>query len=254
MEVSTKTSWDAELYEAKHNFVWKFGTGVVDLLDPKPGEKILDLGCGTGQLTQKIAERGAEVVGFDSSPEMIGQARQNFPKIRFLLGNGAHMSFSGEFDAVFSNAALHWMTDADSVIRGIAAALRPGGRLAAEFGGKGNIAHILTAIETVLVRYYSGAIPAGRTYFPSIPEYGGLLEAHGLELQFGQLFDRPTPLGPDGMEDWIRQFKWYYFEGLLREQRTKALAEVIEELRPKLWDGAQWTVDYRRLRIVAVKR
>ena len=254
--MSAKTSWDAELYEAKHNFVWKFGSGVVDLLGPKPGERILDLGCGTGQLTQKIADCGAEVVGFDSSPEMIGQARQNFPNIRFVLGNAAEMSFNQEFDAVFSNAALHWMMAADDVVRGITAALRPGGRLTAEFGGKGNIAHILTAIETVLVRYFgAGSIPAGRTYFPSIAEYGALLEQRGLELQLGQLFDRPTPLeGGSGMEDWIRQFKWYYFEGLPREQRSKALAEVIEELRPNLWDGTQWIADYRRLRIVAVKR
>ena len=251
----TKSSWDAELYEAKHNFVWKFGAGVVELLDPKPGERILDLGCGTGQLTAKIAESGAQLVGLDASPEMIGQARQNFPGLTFVLGNGTDMPFRSEFDAVFSNAALHWMTEAKRVVERIALALRPGGRLAAEFGGKGNIAHILNAIYTVLPRFNDGAaIPASRTYFPSIAEYGSLLEAGGLELRTAYLFDRRTPLdGPSGIENWIRQFKWYYFEALPRDKREQALTATIELLRPHLWDGDHWSADYRRLRIVAVK-
>jgi trans-aconitate methyltransferase len=132
-----QTAWDTELYEAKHNFVWKFGEGVVDLLDPKPGERILDVGCGTGHLTQTIADRGAAVVGFDCSPEMIGQARQNFPRLQFVLGDAAEMEFRSEFDAVFSNAALHWMKNASQVAKGMADALKPGGRLAVEFGARG---------------------------------------------------------------------------------------------------------------------
>ncbi len=252
--MSTKTSWDTELYEAKHNFVWKLGSDVVALLNPQPGEKILDLGCGTGQLTQKIAESGASVVGLDSSPEMIGQARQNFPGIQFVLGNGAKLSYREEFDAVFSNAALHWMTDPEPVVLGMVVALRSGGRLVAEFGGKGNIAQIMAAIQAVLPEYHGSRMPASRTYFPSITEYGSLLEKHGLELQFGQLFDRPTPLeGPNGMENWIKQFKWYYFEGLSRNDRQAALIKVVEALRPKLWRDGQWFADYRRLRIIAVK-
>src|SRR3569833_32276 len=107
--MGAKTSWDAELYEANHAFVWQLGQGVIDLLDPKPGERILDLGCGTGQLTKQIAERGADIIGVDASPDMIGQARQNFPGIQFSLQDAAEMAFNAEFDAVFSNAALHWM-------------------------------------------------------------------------------------------------------------------------------------------------
>jgi trans-aconitate methyltransferase len=253
--VATKNSWDTELYEAKHNFVWKFGAGVVDLLDPKPGERILDLGCGTGQLTAKIAEAGAEVMGLDASPEMIGQARQNFPGISFVLEDAARMSFHSEFDAVFSNAALHWMTEARQVAERVGVTLRPGGRFVAEFGGKGNIAHILEAIDTVLPRFYDPApTPPTRTYFPSIAEYGTLLEAAGLELRTALLFDRRTPLeGENGMEDWIRQFKWYYFEPLPQQRREQALSATVEALRPHLWDGDHWCADYRRLRIVAVK-
>jgi trans-aconitate methyltransferase len=164
------------------------------------------------------------------------------------------MEFPQEFDAVFSNAALHWMLDAQGVVRTIAKALRKGGRLMAEMGGKGNIRHIERALQAVLPRYYGDAVPAKRTYFPSVGEYAGLLEADGLEVRMAQLFDRPTPLaGEDGMANWIKQFKWYYFEDLPSQQREKALSEVVEELRPALWKANAWYADYRRLRIHAVK-
>ena len=186
---------------------------------------------------------------------MIGQARQNFPGIPFVLENAASMSFHSEFDAVFSNAALHWMTAAKQVVERVAAALRPGGRFVAEFGGKGNITHILEAIHTVLPRfYYPAPMPASRTYFPSIAEYGTVLEAAGLELRTGLLFERRTALeGENGIENWIRQFKWYYFEPLPRGAREQALSAVVDALRPHLWEGDHWSADYRRLRIVAVK-
>jgi trans-aconitate methyltransferase len=246
--------WDPELYEARHGFVWKFGEGLVEFLNPQKGERILDLGCGPGQLTHKIAQLGAEVTGLDASPAMIGQARQNYPQLRFVLEDAVAMHFEQEFDAVFSNAALHWMLDAQGVIKAIAKALRKGGRLMAEMGGKGNIRHIERAIQAVLPRYYGDAVPARRTYFPSVSEYAGLLEADGLEVRMAQLFDRPTPLaGEDGMANWIKQFKWFYFEELPNPQREKALAEVVEELRPALRKADGWCADYRRLRIHAVK-
>lgn len=252
--MSEKTSWDTELYEARHNFVWKLGAGLLELLAPKPGERILDLGCGTGHLTHLIAEQGGEVLGVDASPEMIGQARQNFPRLKFVLQNSADLHFHEEFDAIFSNAALHWMLDADRVAAGMAEALRPGGRLVAEFGGKGNIAQIAHAIESVVSRYIDGPLPATRTYFPSIAEYSTILESNGLQVRFAQLFDRPTPLeGPAGMADWIRQFKWYYFEPVAAAQRKAALAEVVEQLRSSLHNENGWFADYRRLRVVAVK-
>jgi trans-aconitate methyltransferase len=252
---SRMAHWDPELYEARHSFVWELGEGLVDLLDPKPGERILDLGCGPGQLTRKIADRGAELTGLDVSPEMIGQARQNFPELRFVLQDAAAMQFDAEFDAVFSNAALHWMLDANAVAQGIARALRPHGRLAAELGGKGNIARLEQAIQTVAARYHSpGALPRKRTFYPSLAEYSALLERCGLEVRMAQVFDRPTPLdGPHGMDDWIRQFKWYYFETLPGEQAESAVREVIELLRPALWREGRWYADYRRLRILAIK-
>src|SRR5436305_7106638 len=132
--MSARTSWDTELYEAQHAFVWQLGTGLIDVLAPESGERVLDVGCGTGQLTHQIAERGADVLGVDASPEMIGQARQNYPRLRFALQDAASMTFNGEFDAVFSNAALHWILDDVGAAGSMSRALRTGGRLVLEMG------------------------------------------------------------------------------------------------------------------------
>jgi trans-aconitate 2-methyltransferase len=241
-------SWDPELYEARHNFVWRMAEGVFELLQPKPGERILDLGCGPGQLTKKISESGAQVVGVDAAPSMIGQARQNFPELKFVLQDAAAMTFDNEFDAVFSNAALHWMLDPAAVIKAVAKALKPGGRFVAEMGGKGNIQTIVNAIHHVVLKHHP--LPPSRQYYPSVSEYTTILEAHGLEVRRAELFDRSTPLeGEAGMEIWIKQFKDYYFEKL----PPSALAEVVADLRSKLHDANGWHADYRRLRFVAIK-
>jgi trans-aconitate 2-methyltransferase len=252
--MAKQSSWDTELYEAQHGFVWKYGESLIELLNPKRGERILDLGCGTGQLTQKIAEQGADVIGLDASPEMIGQARQNFPSLQFVLQNAAAMTFTEEFDAVFSNAALHWVLDAHAAARGMFRALRKGARVVAELGGRGNIRQIEDAIETALRRYLGDNLPPRRTFFPSIGEYAGVLETCGLEVRSAFLFDRFTPLeGSDGLAQWLRQFAAYYFETLPREQARGAIQDVIEALRPSLFRDGRWHADYRRLRIVAVK-
>ncbi len=248
------SSWDTELYEAQHSFVWKMGEELLETLAPQPGERILDLGCGTGQLTSAIAESGATVLGLDSSPDMIGQARQNYPRLHFLLQDASAMNFDAEFDAVFSNAALHWMRNAPAVAASMARCLRQGGRLIAEFGGKGNINEIERAVRDVLSRYLDAALPPNRTYFPALGEYAKLLEDQGFEVRSAFLFDRPTPLkGERGLEQWIRQFIFYYFEPLDSKQQTQALGEVIEQLRPTRYSDGVWTADYRRLRLFAVK-
>jgi trans-aconitate methyltransferase len=227
--------WDASLYESGFQFVWKFGEGVVSLLEPKPGERILDVGCGTGHLTAEIAASGATMVGIDSSPAMIAQARQNFPKLAFQLVDAADFHTGEPFDAVFSNAALHWMPDPHRVAAAIARALKPGGRFVAEMGGKGNIAAIERAIRTDI-----------RNYFPSIPEYSSVLEANGFEVRAMVLFDRPTPLegGENGLCEWIQTF---------RGDNSRPLEEVEAELRPLLFHDGRWVADYRRLRFTAVR-
>ncbi len=222
----------------------------MELLQPRDGERILDLGCGTGQLTAEIAASGAQVVGLDSSPEMLGQARQNYPNLKFVLADAASFRFEESFDAVFSNAALHWVKNAEAAVQSIAAALRPGGRFVAEFGGEGNIRSILAALETVL-----GATAEERCpwWFPGIGEYASLLERHGLEVRQASLFDRPTPIeGERGMEDWIEMFCGSYFRDLAANGVKEKVREVAAHLRPTLFRDGVWMLDYRRIRVVAV--
>lgn len=230
--MSTK-AWDSGQYQSGFSFVWQYGAGVLELLKPQPGERILDVGCGTGHLMAKMAEAGAEPFGIDASPEMIAQARQNFPKLKFQLVDAAQFRSETRFDAAFSNAALHWMLDADAVAEAVALALKPGGRLVAEMGGKGNIAAIDGAVRTNI-----------RNYYPSVSEYSTVLERHGFEVEFMTLFDRLTPLegGDNGMREWVAQF---------RPDNSRPMEEVEAELRPALYRDGQWFADYRRLRFTA---
>ncbi len=245
------TSWDAEQYEGKHSFVWRLGAGVLELLAPQAGERILDLGCGTGQLTAEIAQRGAQVIGLDNSANMIGQARQNYPGLAFVLGDAAGFRFEEPFDAVFSNAALHWVKDADRAVESIARALRPGGRFVAEFGGSGNTRAILAALRAVLGPESDARCP---WYYPSVAQYSALLERHGLETRHAELFERPTALeGENGMEDWLRMFCGAYFLGMGDAAGAAKRHAVVSALRGQLYREGVWTVDYRRLRIAAVK-
>jgi trans-aconitate methyltransferase len=239
-------SWDVERYEAGYSFVWNYGSNLVALLDPKPGEYILDLGCGTGQLTAEIAARGARVVGLDSSPEMIAQARINYPELEFMLADGAHFTLAEPLDAVFSNATLHWIPDRRGVVACVHRALRAGGRFVAEFGAKGNIDAILRGVAAVVGR------EVNPWYFPTLGEYATLLESEGFRIIQAFEFDRPTELtARDGMADWLEMFGNALFAGLDRAARRKAILEIVERLRPALFRDGVWYADYRRLRIAA---
>jgi SAM-dependent methyltransferase len=228
-----KSDWDPGRYESSHSFVWEFGADLLSILGAQPGERVLDLGCGTGHLTAKIAESGAVVVGIDSSPAMVAQARQNYPQLKFQLASGENFRTEIPFDAVFSNAALHWMLDQNAVSDTICQVLRPGGRFIAEFGGKGNIGRIDRAIDSEI-----------HNFFPSIGEYASILERHGLEVVNAVIFDRPTPLqgGEGGLREWLATF---------RPDNKRPVEELEAELRPFLFRDGQWTADYRRLRITA---
>ena len=250
-------AWDAKLYDDKHSFVWEKGKGVVELLAPKPGERILDLGCGTGHLTAEIAAVGALTVGIDQSADMIAQARRQFPDLRFEVCDAREIPFTGEFDAVFSNAALHWIPEAEKVIRGVARALKPSGRFVAEMGGKGNIRRLVEAIAGAcrVVGLDSGAATEA-WYYPSIGEYSGLLEKHGLEVRQAALFERPTRLedGEKGLEAWLRMFRRVILDRLPAAEQNAFLREVERQARPELVQDGVWELDYRRLRIVAWKQ
>ncbi len=243
------TEWDTTRYATAGAFVPALGRAVFDLLDPQPGERVLDLGCGDGTLTAEIVARGATVVGVDASPAMVAAARAKGIDAR--LGDAAGLGFEAEFDAVFSNAALHWMLDPDPVIAGVHAALQPGGRFVAEMGGHGCVAAVGVALVAALRR--RGIDGAGRIpwYFPTVAEYTARLRAAGFEVETAELIPRPTRL-PGTMGEWLETFAVPFFGGMGAEDRASVVAEVEEALRPWLCDGdGVWTADYMRLRFSA---
>lgn len=253
-ETPLADAWDAQLYDDRHAFVWKHGSSLIDLLGPQPGEAILDLGCGTGHLTAELAARGATVLGIDSSAEMIEQARRHYPALSFTVADARQLTFDSSFDAVFSNAALHWIPEAALVVRGVAQALKPGGRLVVEFGGRGNVQAMISAMQAGLIAAGCSAV-ASPWYFPSVGEYTTLLEQHGLEATLAMLFDRPTPLdGADGLRHWLTMFGSHFLTQLPPQQREDFFQYVEAALRPLLYRQSGWFADYRRLRVVAWKR
>src|SRR6516164_4424283 len=251
--MSAKPQWNATLYDEKHSFVWKLAAGVLELLEPRAGERILDLGCGTGHLTAKIAEAGACVVGVDRSVEMIGQAREQYPALRFEVMDARELSFDEPFDAVFSNATLHWIHEPELVIRGIAKLLRTGGRFVAEFGGKGNTGELIGAIERMWKKLALPGSAPRPWYYPSISEYSDLLESNSFEVTHAILFDRPTPLddGERGLRNWLDMFGASFAQNLSDTIHDQLKQEIEAELRPILFRDGHWTMDYRRLRILA---
>ncbi len=249
----TTNNWNPQLYDQKHAFVFQHGAGVVELLDPKPGERILDLGCGTGHLTKQIAEAGATVIGLDSAASMVAAASTAYPDIEFILGTAADFAFAQPFDAVFSNATLHWVPQADEAAVCIARALKPGGRFVAEFGGLHNMHHVAAAVQ-VAIRDLTGLDSHHRWYFPSIAEYSGVLAQAGLELRSAWLFERPTPLeGDDGMRNWIRMFGGGMFQGVPEDHIEDIIAQAEQALHATNYKDGQWFADYWRIRVVAVK-
>jgi trans-aconitate methyltransferase len=238
------SQWDPGLYQSSHSFVWERGRGLVELLAPKPGERILDVGCGTGQLTAEIANAGAEVQGVDSSAAMVEQARVNFPKLRFAEADVRGLTFQNEFDGVFSNAVLHWVKEADQAAAAMSRALKKGGRVVLEFGGHGNTRALLEAVSQ-----------PNPWYYPSIGEYASVLEHNGLEVLFATLFERPIALdgGESGLANWLEMFGKHWVSAMEPERKQEFLRQVEDRARPMLYKDGGWTMDYRRLRVMAVK-
>ncbi|MBW4431507.1 MAG: methyltransferase domain-containing protein [Pelatocladus maniniholoensis HA4357-MV3] len=249
--------WNTTLYEDQHGFVWQYGEDLLNLLSPQVGDRILDLGCGTGQLTDKIATHGAEIMGIDYSPAMIEKARQNYPHLQFDVADARNFQVEQPLDAIFSNAALHWVKEAEAVVNCIDKALKSGGKFVAEFGGKGNVKAIVQALEDALVELgYNSPGTINPWYFPSISEYATLLEKQNLEVTYATLFDRPTPLesGNTGMANWLQMFFTSQFlTGISPTQQAKIIQAVEERLQPVLYKDGRWWADYRRIRVVAIK-
>lgn len=249
VSIAMKTTWNATLYEDQHAFVWQYGAGLIDLLAPRPGESILDLGCGTGQLTEQIAKTGAAVHGIDADAAMIAKAQQNYPDLHFAQADARNFQVDLPVDVVFSNAVLHWVKEADAAIQCINQALKPGGRFVAEFGGKGNVHSITQALSNAHATYVSP------WYFPSVAEYATRLEQHGFEVVLATLRDRPTPLedGDAGLANWLRMFAYELLGELMLEQQNQVIASVERQLKPALYQEGRWVADYRRLRVLAIK-
>lgn len=243
--------WDPRRYRQAAAFVAELGEPLIDLLDPRPGERILDLGCGDGALTEKLAARGCQVVGVDASPEQVAAARARGLDARVVRAEG--LAFSEAFDGVFSNAMLHWVPDAAAAVAGVHRALRPEGRFVAELGGAGNIAAVVQALEGALRRWGVDPGPLNPWYFPTAEDYAALLEGCGFRLRCVRLFARPTPL-PGDVVEWLDVFAQVFLAAVPAREHPRLMDEVRNALAPRLRgaDGT-WTVDYVRLRVVADK-
>ncbi|MEM9049196.1 MAG: class I SAM-dependent methyltransferase [Pseudomonadota bacterium] len=242
--------WSAAQYETAARFVSDLGAPVLDLLDPRPGERILDLGCGDGALTARIANAGASVLGVDASPDMVAAARAR--GLAAEPANGTALRFDAAFDAVFSNAALHWMTAPEAVLEGVARALRPGGRFVAEMGGHANVAAIRTALIAVLAQHGVETDLNDVWYFPTAEEQRARLKKAGFAVKDVALIHRPTPI-PTDLDEWLRVLAAPALAKLPHSMRSVAAAQAAALAAPALRNEAGlWIADYVRLRFRAV--
>jgi SAM-dependent methyltransferase len=249
-------NWDPEAYAQTGSFVHGLAGGVLEWLDAKPGERILDLGCGDGHLAVRIAALGAQVTGVDASAEMVAAALALGADA--VVGNAEALPFADQtFDAVFSNAVLHWVRDQDAMMREVHRVLRPGCRFVAEFGGQGNIAAIRVALMAVLERRGFAGAEDGVNYYPTPSAYKARLERHGFQVQQIALIPRPTPLAAggmpqDAMSEWLKTFRRGVLETLPESARETVVRETVALLAPALQDEeGNWTADYVRLRFIA---
>lgn len=249
------THWNATLYDEKHRFVSKFGESLVSLLQPLQGEKILDVGCGTGDLANEIASFGATVTGIDAAQTMINVAKEKYPSVIFSVEDGENFSFPEQFNAIFSNAAIHWMKNQQGVIQNCYHALLPGGRFVAELGGAQNIQSLIYAIQEASERLN---IPYDQTQFPWVfptkEEMTTLLENVGFKIVMIEHYERPTPLnGEDGIRNWLEMFSHNMLKQLTTDNKETLYSECEKILRPQLYKNNTWIADYWRIRFVAIK-
>ena len=250
-DAGSRQTWDPARYARTARFVSDYGEALLELLAPEAHEHILDLGCGDGPLTQKIAGRAKRVVGLDASLPQVEAARAR--GLDAHHGDGHGLDFDEEFHAVFSNAALHWMLEPDQVIEGVWRALRPGGRFVAEMGGADNVEQILSALLVALERRGLDGRAAIPWYFPRPEAYRAKLEARGFAVVSMDHYERPTKL-PGHLADWLETFAESFLSQVPEDQRHELRVEVSRSLEGALLDDqGVWWADYVRLRFHAVK-
>jgi trans-aconitate methyltransferase len=252
----TATKWKPELYNEKHSFVYNYGENLIQLLEPKENERILDLGCGSGQLTFKINELVRETIGIDKSAEMIADAKSKFPNIEFLVKDAENFKFDKKFDSIFSNATLHWVKNYKDSIKSMYENLKPNGKIVVEFGGKGNVQTIVNQLrESLKSRNYSNQSELNLWYFPTIGEYSTELESAGFRVIFAEHYDRPTELADEnsGIKDWISMFAESFFIGVTGNHIEEIKNEVQESVKEKCLIDGKWFADYKRIRVIAIK-
>lgn len=246
-------AWDSELYNQKHAFVAEYGKELLSYVPDNMEQAILDVGCGTGTLTARLAKLGARVVGIDNSKEMITQAENILPEVEFYVCDVLKMPFAEEFDVVFSNAVFHWIKDHDALLKAIYEVMKKNGKLICELVANQNIAKIESAFAMACAE-------AGMDYhsefnFPDVKTFSGLLKKNGFKIELIYDFDRPTLLsdGKLGLRNWMRQFFASYLKTLSSEAWENIVRRVEDLTRCELWKGCEWCADYRRLRVVAYK-
>ena len=246
-----KKEWDEQNYSENFKFVHQYGEKLLDLITVPAGSFVVDLGCGNGALSAKLAGKYT-VLGIDASPEMLRKAKQDHPDIRFLCDDACGFSLEKKADAVFSNAVFHWIENQDKLIQNIAENLKSGGELVFEFGGKGCADTVHQALGKAFAEY-------GYEYrmdfnFRSIGEFAPLLEKHGLKVEYARLYDRPTPQnGENGLQNWINMFVTSAFNGVAARDKEQIVQRAAELCRPLLFKNGVWYVDYVRLLMKAVK-
>ena len=243
--------WNAQQYQEQAGFVPALGQPVLELLAPRAGESILDLGCGDGTLSLEIQKLGCRVTGVDGSADMAAAARAK--GIQAIQMDAHQMDYTAQFEAVFSNAALHWMTHPEKVLRGVYRALKPGGRFVGEMGGQGNIARVVQAMRKVFEQHPEFGAYRNPWFFPAAGEYQTLLEQAGFQVSYIELIPRPTPLTSD-LQAWLELFSGAITAHLTDEQTKSFYRQVSQKLKPKFFSEENgWVVDYVRLRFKAVK-